>query len=79
MAINPINQIMNNLTDKRLVNIINEIKKADTTGVFEEASEFRELVKEICEATSTTNIGVFMTYTLTLVFKEYTYRQLKLK
>jgi hypothetical protein len=79
MAINPIFSIMNDLTNERLIIIIHEIKKADDTGFFDEASEFRKLMKEICEATSTTNIDVFMTYTLTLVFKEYTYRQLNLK
>lgn len=79
MAINPIFSIMNDLTNERLIKIIHEIKKADSTGVFDEASEYRELVKEICKATSTTNISSFMTYTLTLVFKEFTYRQLNLK
>ena len=79
MTINPITKIMNDLTDEELVIIIKEIREADKTGTFTEASDYRNLIKNICGSVLNANYSSFMALGMTLVFKEFAYRKLMLK
>jgi hypothetical protein len=78
MEKNPIIELVNNLRDDYIVDVINELHQADQTGVFSEASKFRELVQQICHITGG-SFSTDMMSAMVLVFKEYAYRNLKLK
>lgn len=78
MEKNLVNEVFNGLRDDFIVDVIKEIRQADETGVFEEASNYRELVKEVCLLTNG-SYSTNMLMVMTMVFKEYAYRNLNLK
>ena len=78
MEKNLITVLFNDLRDDFIIDVIKEIRKADDTGVFDEASNYRILVKEVCLLTDG-SYSTNMLMVMTMVFKEFAYRNLKLK